>query len=98
MGGAPVLLTTIDRPPPRRLAGRSLVESSAECRLHARWTVERGTVMESGGRVLNSPRQNCSTFSRYANVNVSPANAGLTTPPACPTARYPLTDQCGASA
>jgi radical SAM superfamily enzyme YgiQ (UPF0313 family) len=47
MGGAPVLLVTVDRPPPIRLAGGSLVESSPERRLHARWTLERGTVVGS---------------------------------------------------
>src|SRR4029450_2462228 len=51
MGGAPVLLVTIDRPPPCRLAGGSLVESSPERRLHGRWTLERGTVVGSSGYV-----------------------------------------------
>src|SRR5262245_23401047 len=99
MGSAPLLLAPIDRAPSRRVARGSLVESSAERRLHAGRIVERRTLMGSGRAVLkHEHHQNCNTFSRYANVSVCPANAGVTTPPARPTARYPLTDQCGAIA
>src|SRR5262245_50369615 len=47
MGGTPLLLATLDRPPPHGLSGGHLVESSAECRLHARGTLERGTILGS---------------------------------------------------
>src|SRR5262249_10743865 len=56
-----------------------------------------GPSWNPAGEGLNHKRnrKQCST---YANVSVRPANAGVTTPPPRPTARYPLTDQCGASA
>ena len=48
VGRAPLLLAAIDRPPARGLARGSLVESAPERGLHARGSLERGTVVGSG--------------------------------------------------
>src|SRR5262249_20377360 len=45
VGRAPLLLATVDRPPARGLTGRALVESPAKRRLHARQSLQRGSLV-----------------------------------------------------
>jgi len=67
VGRAPLLLAAIDRPPTRGLARGGLVESPPERRLHARRSLERGTVVGSGrapqrDRVARAAREQSSNL------------------------------------